>query len=78
MVVGNGLGFSVDFGNGLGFAGWKRAWVCRSQPALADLGLGLPISAWACLSQRGDLPISAWVCCLQLSGVVVVAGFWWL
>ena len=24
------------------------------------------------------LPISAWVCCLQLGEVVVLAGFWWL
>ena len=26
VMVGNGLGFSFDFGNGLGFAGWKWAW----------------------------------------------------
>jgi hypothetical protein len=38
--------------------------VCRSRPWFADLGLGLPISAW--------------VCCLQLGGVVVVVGFWML
>jgi hypothetical protein len=48
--VGNGLGFSVDFGNGLGFAGWKQTWwrggvVVGNGLGLANLGLGLSISA---------------------------------
>ena len=45
------LRFSIDFGNGLGFAGWKQAWwhggvVVGNGFGLADLSLGLPISTW--------------------------------
>ena len=84
MVVGNGLGFSVDFGNGLGFAGWKRAWwrggwkrawVCRSQPGLADLGLVV------CRSQPGfsDLGLGLLFVAWWSGGcywVLVVAAWW--
>jgi hypothetical protein len=45
MMVGNRLGFSIDFGNGLGFA---------------DLGLGLPISAWWSANLGLSLLFAAW------------------
>ena len=79
VVVGNGLGFSVDFGNGLGFADWKRAWwrggmVVGNRLGFVDLSLDLPISTWWFADLGLGLPISAWVCYLQLGGVVVVTG----
>ena len=75
---------SVDFGNGLGFAGWKRAWwrggwkrawVCRSQPGLADLGLVV------CRSQPGfsDLGLGLLFVAWWSGGcywVLVVAAWW--
>jgi|UniRef100_A0A2N9FGL5 hypothetical protein len=65
--MGNGLGFSIDFRNGLGGVVVDGV-VVGNGLGLADLGLGLPISAWACRSPPGFvdlnlcLSISAWAC----------------
>ena len=83
VVVGNGLGFSDDFGNGLRFVGWKRAWwrggmVVGNGPGFADLSLDLPISAWACRSRPGFAVCSLveWWLLLGFGGYSLVG--WWL